>query len=48
MASAASAGLFGTFLLSCLCMQDVLGAGAMETGLAFLPSPPLQSPGRQA
>ena len=34
---AASAVLFGTFLLSSLYMQDVVGAGAMETGLAFLP-----------
>lgn len=37
MMLAASAVLFGTFLLSSLYMQDVLGAGAMETGLAFLP-----------
>jgi Major Facilitator Superfamily len=34
---AASAVLFGTFLLSSLYMQNVLGAGPMETGLAFLP-----------
>jgi EmrB/QacA subfamily drug resistance transporter len=37
MMLAASAVLFGIFLLSSLYMQDVLGAGAMETGLAFLP-----------
>lgn len=37
MMLAASAVLFGTFLLSSLYMQDVLGAGAMETGVAFLP-----------
>ena len=37
MMLAASAVLFGTFLLSSLYMQNVLGAGAMETGLAFLP-----------
>ena len=37
MMLAASAVLFGTFLLSLLYMQNVLGAGAMETGLAFLP-----------
>ena len=34
---AASAVLFGTFLLSSLYMQDVLGTGPLETGLAFLP-----------
>ena len=37
MMLAASAVLFGTFLLSSLYMQNVLGAGAMETGLTFLP-----------
>jgi EmrB/QacA subfamily drug resistance transporter len=37
MMLAASAVLFGTFLLSSLYMQNVLGTGAMETGLAFLP-----------
>src|SRR5450755_3662280 len=37
MMLAASAVLFGTFLLSSLYMQNVLGDGAMETGLAFLP-----------
>src|SRR5215213_836667 len=34
---AASAILFGTFLLLSLDMQDVLGTGPLETGLAFLP-----------
>src|SRR5215218_8806523 len=34
---AASAILFGTFLLLSLYMQDVLGTGPLETGLAFLP-----------
>jgi len=34
---AASAVLFGTFLLLSLYMQNVLGTGALETGLAFLP-----------
>ena len=29
--------LFGTFLLSSLHMQNVLGTGALESGLAFLP-----------
>jgi EmrB/QacA subfamily drug resistance transporter len=33
----ASAVMFGTFLLTSLYMQNVLGAGALETGLAFLP-----------
>jgi hypothetical protein len=37
MMLAVSAVLFGTFLLSSLYMQDVLGAGPLETGLAFLP-----------
>jgi EmrB/QacA subfamily drug resistance transporter len=37
MMLAASAVLFGTFLLSSLYMQNVLGTGAMLTGLAFLP-----------
>jgi MFS family permease len=37
MMLAASAVLFATFLLSSLYMQNVLGTGAMETGLAFLP-----------
>jgi EmrB/QacA subfamily drug resistance transporter len=32
-----SAVLFGTFLLTSLYMQNVLGTGPMETGLAFLP-----------
>src|SRR5215212_283568 len=32
-----SAVLFGTFLLSSLYMQSVLGAGPLESGLAFLP-----------
>jgi EmrB/QacA subfamily drug resistance transporter len=34
---AASAVMFGAFLLSSLYLQNVLGAGALETGLAFLP-----------
>ena len=34
---AASAVLFGSFLLSSLYLQNVLGTGALETGLAFLP-----------
>ena len=34
---AAAAVLFGAFLLSSLYLQNVLGAGALETGLAFLP-----------
>src|SRR5215203_5150751 len=33
----ASAVLFGSFLLSSLYLQNVLGTGALETGLAFLP-----------
>jgi EmrB/QacA subfamily drug resistance transporter len=33
----ASAVLFGSFLLTSLLLQDVLGFGALETGLAFLP-----------
>jgi EmrB/QacA subfamily drug resistance transporter len=33
----ASAVLFGTFLLASLYMQNVLGTGPLETGLAFLP-----------
>jgi EmrB/QacA subfamily drug resistance transporter len=37
MMFAASAVLFGSFLLSSLYMQNVLGTGPMETGLAFLP-----------
>jgi EmrB/QacA subfamily drug resistance transporter len=37
MMLAASAVLFGTFVLSSLYMQNVLGTGAMETGLAFVP-----------
>jgi EmrB/QacA subfamily drug resistance transporter len=32
-----SAVLFGAFLLSSLYLQNVLGAGPLETGLAFLP-----------
>jgi hypothetical protein len=32
-----SAVLFGMFLLSSLYLQNVLGTGALETGLAFLP-----------
>jgi EmrB/QacA subfamily drug resistance transporter len=34
---ATSAVLFGAFLLTSLYMQNVLGTGPMETGLAFLP-----------
>jgi EmrB/QacA subfamily drug resistance transporter len=34
---AASAVLFGGFLLSSLYLQNVLGTGPLETGLAFLP-----------
>jgi EmrB/QacA subfamily drug resistance transporter len=37
MMLAAAAVLFGSFLLSSLYLQDVLGTGALETGLAFLP-----------
>jgi EmrB/QacA subfamily drug resistance transporter len=37
MMFAASALLFGSFLLSSLYMQNVLGTGPMQTGLAFLP-----------
>jgi EmrB/QacA subfamily drug resistance transporter len=37
MMLAASAVMFGTFLLTSLYMQNVLGTGALETGLAFLP-----------
>ena len=37
MMLAASAVLFGSFLLSSLYLQSVLGTGALETGLAFLP-----------
>jgi MFS family permease len=33
----ASAVLFGSFLLSSLYLQNVLGAGPLESGLAFLP-----------
>jgi EmrB/QacA subfamily drug resistance transporter len=33
----ASSVLFGTFLLTSMYMQNVLGTGALETGLAFLP-----------
>ena len=33
----ASSVLFGTFLLMSMYMQDVLGTGALETGLGFLP-----------
>ena len=33
----ASAVLFGSFLLSSLYLQNVLGTGPLETGLAFLP-----------
>src|SRR5215204_5580698 len=38
MMLAVSAVMFGTFLLTSLYMQEVLGAGALETGLAFLPT----------
>jgi EmrB/QacA subfamily drug resistance transporter len=37
MMLAASAVMFGSFLLSSLYLQQVLGTGALETGLAFLP-----------
>jgi EmrB/QacA subfamily drug resistance transporter len=37
MMLAAAAVLFGSFLLSSLYLQDVLGMGALETGLAFIP-----------
>ena len=37
MMLAASAVLFGSFLLSSLYLQTVLGTGALATGLAFLP-----------
>ena len=37
MMLAASAVLFGSFLLSSLYLQHVLGMGPLETGLAFLP-----------
>ena len=37
MMLAASAVMFGSFLLASLYLQQVLGAGALETGLAFLP-----------
>jgi EmrB/QacA subfamily drug resistance transporter len=37
MMLAVSAILFGAFLLTSLYMQNVLGTGALETGLAFLP-----------
>ena len=37
MMLAASAVLFGSFLITSLYLQNVLGAGPMETGLAFLP-----------
>jgi EmrB/QacA subfamily drug resistance transporter len=37
MMLAASAVLFGSFLLSSLYLQNVLGTGTLETGLAFLP-----------
>jgi EmrB/QacA subfamily drug resistance transporter len=37
MMLAASAVLFGSFLLSSLYLQNVLGTGALETGLGFLP-----------
>jgi len=33
----ASAVMFGSFLLTSIYLQDVLGTGALETGLAFLP-----------
>jgi hypothetical protein len=33
----ASAVLFGSFLLTSMYLQEVLGTGALETGLAFLP-----------
>ena len=37
MMLAVSSVLFGSFLLVSMYMQNVLGAGAMQTGLAFLP-----------
>ncbi len=37
MMLAASAVLFGSFLLSSLYLQNVLGTSALQTGLAFLP-----------
>ena len=37
MMLAASAVLFGAFLLTSLYLQEVLGTGALQTGLAFLP-----------
>jgi EmrB/QacA subfamily drug resistance transporter len=37
MMLAAAAALFGVFLLVSLFLQEVLGAGPLETGLAFLP-----------
>src|SRR4051794_30898732 len=37
MMLSASSVLFGTFLLISMYLQDVLGTGALETGLAFLP-----------
>lgn len=37
MQLAVAAVLFGSFLLLSLYMQNVLGAGALQTGLAFLP-----------
>ena len=37
MMLSASAVMFGSFLLSSLYLQNVLGAGALETGLGFLP-----------
>jgi hypothetical protein len=37
MMLAAAAVLFGSFLLSSLYLQDVLGTSALKTGLAFLP-----------
>ncbi len=37
MMLAVSAVLFGSFLLVSLYMQNVLGAGPLQTGLAFLP-----------
>lgn len=33
-----TAGLFGMFFLGVLYLQQVMGAGALETGLAFLPT----------
>ncbi len=37
MMLAAAAALFGLFLLASLYMQEVLGTGPLQTGLAFLP-----------